>query len=338
MIRSFRDKRLIYCADAGLGSMDIRRFNSFGSRAFIVTQSIKKLSNPLQKAVFNDDGYRLLSNNIPKALKEMREFDRMDESNRLLYDDVVYKVIPADKAIDLGFTEEYETSCGNTKEKKSKGKLKQYVIVTFSRKAMEYQRYVRNRQIERARRLISSNKVDDLKKNPNDPKRFIKRDKNDKDRYYIDEEKIKKEEMFDGFYAVATNLDAEDNAKEIIRINSQRYRIEDCFRVLKTNFKARPVNHRRDDRIIAHFMTCYTALLIQRIIEVKLNRSGRHFTTDEIIENMKNMNVVNNHDLYYQATYTSSAICDALNETFRLDLDKEYYQPKDLNKKIKKIS
>lgn len=104
MIRSFRDKRLIYCADAGLGSMDIRRFNSFGSRAFIVTQSIKKLSNPLQKAVFNDDGYRLLSNNMPKTLKEMREFDRMDESNRLLYDDVVYKVIPADKAIDLGFT------------------------------------------------------------------------------------------------------------------------------------------------------------------------------------------------------------------------------------------
>ena len=140
---------------------------------------------------------------------------------------------------------------------------------------------VRNRQIERARRLISTNKVDDLKKNPNDPKRFIKRDKNDKDRYYIDEEKIKKEEKYDGFYAVATNLDAEDNAKEIIRINSQRYRIEDCFRVLKTNFKARPVNHRRDDRIIAHFMTCYTALLIQRIIEIKLNRSGRHFTTDE---------------------------------------------------------
>ena len=85
-------------------------------------------------------------------------------------------------------------------------------------------------------------------------------------------------------------------------------------------------------------MTCYTALLIQRIIEIKLNRSGRHFTTDEIIENLKNMNVVNNHDLYYQATYTSSAICDALNDTFRLDLDKEYYQPKDLNKKIKKIS
>ena len=92
---------------------------------------------------------------------------------------------------------------------------------------------------------------------------------------------------------------AENEAKKIIEINSQRYRIEDCFRVLKTNFKARPINHRKNDRIIAHFMTCYTALLIQRIMEVKLNQKGRHFTTGEIIENLKNMNVVNNHDLYY---------------------------------------
>ncbi len=149
---------------------------------------------------------------------------------------------------------------------------------------------------------------------------------------------IKKEEMYDGFYAIATNLDAENEAKKIIEINSQRYRIEYCFRVLKTNFKARPINHRKNDRIIAHFMTCYTALLIQRIMEVKLNQKGRHFTTGEIIENLKNMNVVNNHDLYYQATYTGSTLCDALNETFGLELDKEYYHPKELNKKIKKLS
>ena len=102
--------------------------------------------------------------------------------------------------------------------------------------------------------------------------------------------------MFDGFYAIATNLDAnldaKDEAKRIAEINSQRYKIEDCFRVLKTNFKARPVNHQKDDRIIDHFMTCYTALLIQRIIEVKLNQEGRHFTTGEIIENLKNMNLI----------------------------------------------
>ena len=126
-------------------------------------------------------------------------------------------------------------------------------------------------------------------------------------------------------------------AKEIIEKNSQRYRIEVCFRILKTYFKARPVNLHLKDRITAHFMICYTALLIYRIIEVKLNSRGKHFTTEEILENLKNMNVINNHDLYYQAIYENSAICDALNGIIDLELDKEYYQPKVLNKKIRKI-
>lgn len=337
MISMFKNKKLVYCADAGLGSYDIRKFNSFGSRAFIVTQSIKKLSMPLQEAVFNDCDYRLLSTNTIKSLKEMQKFDKKDTKNLSLYNDKLYKIISADKTVDLGLEEEYMTKNGKSKKRKVMGELKQYVIIVFSRKAMEYQRHVRNKQIERARKLIKDNKVEDLKKNQNDPKRFIKKDSQTKDKYYIDEDKIKEEEKYDGFYAIATNLDAINEYKEIIEINSRRYKIEDCFRVLKTTFKARPVNHSRRDRIIAHFMTCYTALLIYRLLEVKLNTKGRHFTTNEIIETLKNMNVVNNHDLYYQATYTSGKICDALNEEFILELNREYYQPKSLNKKLKKI-
>lgn len=337
MISMFKNKKLVYCADAGLGSYDIRKFNSFGSRAFIVTQSIKKLSMPLQEAVFNDCDYRLLSRNTIKSLKEMQKFDKKDTKNLSLYNDKLYKIISADKTVDLGLEEEYMTKNGKSKKRKVMGELKQYVIIVFSRKAMEYQRHVRNKQIERARKLIKDNKVEDLKKNQNDPKRFIKKDSQTKDKYYIDEDKIKEEEKYDGFYAIATNLDAINEYKEIIEINSRRYKIEDCFRVLKTTFKARPVNHSRRDRIIAHFMTCYTALLIYRLLEIKLNTKGRHFTTNEIIETLKNMNVVNNHDLYYQATYTSGKICDALNEEFMLELNREYYQPKNLNKKLKKI-
>lgn len=337
MIDMFKNKQLVYCADAGLGSYDIRKFNSFGSRAFIVTQSIKKLSSPLQEAVFNDFDYRLLSTDVSKSLREMQTFDKKDKKNLSLYNDKLYKIIVADKAVDLGLEEEYITKNGKTRKRKAKGELKQYVIIIFSRKAMEYQRYVRNRQIERARKLIRDNKVGDLKKNQNDPKRFIKKDSQTKDKYYIDEDKIKEEEKYDGFYAIATNLDAMNDYKEIIEINSNRYKIEDCFRVLKTTFKARPVNHSRRDRIIAHFMTCYTALLIYRLLEVRLNTKGRHFTTNEIIETLRNMNVVNNHDLYYQATYISGKVCDALNEEFMLELNREYYQPKSLNKKLKKI-
>ena len=337
MLRTFTSKKLIYCADAGLGSLDIRKFNSFGNRAFIVTQSIKKLSDTLKEAVFNDFEYKLLSNNKVISIEEMKSFDKKDKNNLNLYNDHAYKVIPADKLVDLGLEEIYTTKTGKTRKRKAKGTLNQYVIITFSRKMMEYQRKIRNKQIERAKKLIRNDRVEDLKKNQNDPKRFIMKAENKKDTYIINEELIKEEEKYDGYYAIATNLDAIKDAKEIFEINSQRYKIEDCFRVLKTYFKARPVNHRREDRIIGHFMVCYTALLIYRLLEVKLKQHNYHFTTGEIIENLKNMNVVNNHDIYYQSTYSGSELCNALNEVFGLELNKEYYQPKVLRKKIKKI-
>ena len=337
MLRTFTNKKLIYCADAGLGSLDIRNFNSFGNRAFIVTQSIKKLSDTLKEAVFNDFEYKLLSNNKVISIEEMKSFDKKDKNNLNLYNDHAYKVIPADKLVALGLEEIYTTKTGKTRKRKAKGTLNQYVIITFSRKMMEYQRKIRNKQIERAKKLIRNDRVEDLKKNQNDPKRFIMKAENKKDTYIINEELIKEEEKYDGYYAIATNLDAIKDAKEIFEINSQRYKIEDCFRVLKTYFKARPVNHRREDRIIGHFMVCYTALLIYRLLEVKLKQHNYHFTTGEIIENLKNMNVVNNHDIYYQSTYSGSELCNALNEVFGLELNKEYYQPKILRKKIKKI-
>ena len=337
MLRTFTNKKLIYCADAGLGSLDIRKFNSFGNRAFIVTQSIKKLSDTLKEAVFNDFEYKLLSNNKVISIEEMKSFDKKDKNNLNLYNDHAYKVIPADKLVDLGLEEIYTTKTGKTRKRKAKGTLNQYVIITFSRKMMEYQRKIRNKQIERAKKLIRNDRVEDLKKNQNDPKRFIMKAENKKDTYVINEELVKEEEKYDGYYAIATNLDAIKDAKEIFEINSQRYKIEDCFRVLKTYFKARPVNHRREDRIIGHFMVCYTALLIYRLLEVKLKQHNYHFTTGEIIENLKNMNVVNNHDIYYQSTYSGSELCNALNEVFGLELNKEYYQPKILRKKIKKI-
>lgn len=337
MIKMFTDKKFIYCADAGLGSLNIRKFNSFGSRAFIVTQSIKKLSDALKEAVFNDYDYKLLSNDEKVSIEALKSFDKYDENNRSLYEDHAYKVIPADQLIDLGLEEEVLSTNGKSRTRKAKGTLNQYVIITFSRKMMEYQRKIRNKQIERAKKLIRHNKVEDLRKNQNDPKRFIMKEGNKKDSYIINEELIREEEKYDGFYAIATNLDAPKEAKEIVRINSQRYKIEDCFRVLKTYFKARPVNHRKKDRIIGHFMVCYTALLIYRLMEAKLKQHHYHFTIEEIIENLKNMNVINNHDLYYQATYSGSELCDALNEVLSLELNKEYYQPKVLRKKIKEI-
>ena len=335
------DKKFIYCADAGLGSFNIRKFNSMGGRAFIVTQSIKKLSNTLKEAVFNDYDYRLLSSNAPITIEQLKSFDKTDKANLPLYVDKAYKVIEADKAIDLGLYEEKELKNGKTKRVKSKGLLKQRVIITFSRKTMEYQRYIRNKQIERAKKMLKGLDPDSFKKGPHDVTRFIKRvtslKSGDKviDSYILDQSVIEEEEKYDGYYAIATNL--EDDAKPIIEISLNRYKIEDCFRIMKTNFSARPVYHQNKERIIAHFVICYTALLIYRLLEAKLDDYGTHFTTENIIETLKNMEVANAQDMYYLSTYNGSQVLTSLNAIFDLGLDKKYYQPKELNKKIKKI-
>lgn len=337
MVKMFRNKKFIYCADAGLGCEDIRVFNDTSDRAFIITQSVKKLSDALKDSVFSDIDYKLLSNDSSISLEEMKSFDKTDKDNLNLYNDFAYKVLRADKDIDIGLYEEKTLKNGKTRKVKSKAVLKQYVIVTYSRKAAEYQKHIRDAQVERARKLLKRSKPEDIKKGPNDIRRFIKRNRTSQDEsYMIDEERIASEAKYDGFYAVATNL--EGSAKEILEINSKRYKIEDCFRVLKTHFNARPVHHRLENRITAHFMICYTALLIYRLLEVKLDRYGTHYTTDEILKTLKNMNVVNNKDVFYQAIYNGSDVCSALNGVFDLGLDRRYYLPKDLNKKIKKIS
>lgn len=339
--KMFNGKRFIYCADSGLGSYDIRKFNSMGGQAFVVTQSIKKLSEQLQSAVFNDCDYRRLSDDSPATLKHMKGFDKFDKNNLPLYNDEIYKVITADKAIDVGLYEEKICKNGKVRMVKSKALLKQRIIITFSRKIMEYQRHIRNSQIERAKNILKNQKVEDVKKGAHDVTRFIKRTsvgtdgEKASDHYEIDQAVIEHEEKYDGFYAIATNL--EDDAKTIIGINSRRYKIEDCFRILKTNFSARPVYHRNRNRIIAHFMICYTALLIYRLLENKLDTYGTHFTTEEILKTLQNMGVVNMQDMFYASIYTSSDVCTAINGVFDLGLDKKYYQPKELNKKLKKI-
>lgn len=333
LIKTLKNKRLIYCGDAGLGSASIRAFNDMGGRAFIVTQSIKKLSEELQNDIFNDTGYKLLSNNSCVTLKHMKSFNKFDENNISLYQDKAYKEIIVDSNIDLGLFEEKIFKNGNTKIVKSKANLKQKIIITYSRKMAEYQKNIRNKQIERAKALLARG-VDDIRKGPNDIARFIK--STNKTLYTLDQDRIDLEEKYDGFYAIATNL-LEDDPKDIIEINSQRYKIEDCFRVLKTNFNGRPVHHRLDNRIVAHFMICYTALLIYRLLEKQLKDKKYDFTINEILTTLKNMNVSNRDGLFYEAEFTSSKVCTALNDLFNFRLDKKYYQNSELTKLVKKI-
>lgn len=336
VIKMTGNKKFIYCADAGLGSYNIRKFNDMGGRAYIVTQSVKKLGQEIKDIVFNDSNYRLLSNDDAITLKEMRTFNKKDANNLSLYNDFAYKVIPANTAMDTGLYEEKVYKNGRTKKVKAKGTLHQYIIVTFSRKMMEYQRTIRERQLERAKKLLRLKDPEKIKKGPNDIRRFLKNTSSDTANYVLDMDKIHEEEKYDGFYAVATNLD--DSAKDIIAVAQNRYKIEDCFRIMKTNFDARPVFLRKPERIRAHFLICYTALLIYRLMECKLDDNLTHVTTSNLIKTLRNMNVVNMDDMYYKSIYSGSQALDALERCFELQLNRKYYRPSDLNKIVKKFS
>ena len=336
VIKMTGNKKFIYCADAGLGSYNIRKFNDMGGRAYIVTQSVKKLGQEIKDIVFNDANYRLLSNDDAITLKEMRTFNKKDANNLSLYNDFAYKVIPANTAMDTGLYEEKVYKNGRTKKVKAKGTLHQYIIVTFSRKMMEYQRTIRERQLERAKKLLRLKDPEKIKKGPNDIRRFLKNTSSDTANYVLDMDKIHEEEKYDGFYAVATNLD--DSAKDILAVAQNRYKIEDCFRIMKTNFDARPVFLRKPERIRAHFLICYTALLIYRLMECKLDDNLTHVTTSNLIKTLRNMNVVNMDDMYYKSIYSGSQALDALERCFELQLNRKYYRPSDLNKIVKKFS
>lgn len=336
VIKMTGNKKFIYCADAGLGSYNIRKFNDMGGRAYIVTQSVKKLGQEIKDIVFNDSNYRLLSNDDAITLKKMRTFNKKSANNLSLYNDFAYKVIPANTAMDTGLYEEKVYKNGRTKKVKTKGTLHQYIIVTFSRKMMEYQRTIRERQLERAKKLLRLKDPEKIKKGPNDIRRFLKNTSSDTANYVLDMDKIHEEEKYDGFYAVATNLD--DSTKDILAVAQNRYKIEDCFRIMKTNFDARPVFLRKPERIRAHFLICYTALLIYRLMECKLDDNLTHVTTSNLIKTLRNMNVVNMDDMYYKSIYSGSQALDALERCFELQLNRKYYRPSDLNKIVKKFS
>lgn len=342
ILPALEDTKLIYCADVGLGSYNIRQFNSMGGRAFIVTQSIKKLSGELKDLIFTDKNYKLLSSDRPITIEEMKSFDRFASDKLFLYNDNAYKVIPADKAVDLGLFEYKENADGSQRKVKAKGTLEQVIIVTFSRKMMEYQRSVRNRQIKRAEQMLKRNDPEEIKKGPNDIRRFMKRIAKTKSgekaevSYEMDPEKIAEEEKYDGYYAVATNL-TDDKARDIISIMSRRYQIEDCFRIIKTYFNGRPVFCWTPGHIKAHFLICYTALLIYRLLECGLDDKGVHVTTGNLITTLRNMNVADD-GMYYRALYKGSQSLNALTLYNDLALDHKKYKPSDLKKKIKKLS
>lgn len=317
ILKDFELSKFVVCTDAGLSSAENRKFNNIKGRAFITTQSVKKLKAHLKKWALEPTGWKLSG----------------DKSSHI-YD--ITQLENSKEAI-----EKFQTATFYKERWIKEDGLEQKLIVTFSLKYRDYQRRIRNGQIERAQKLIISRPTDIKKKNQNDFKRFIKStgitndgEIADKTVYDIDQDAIAKEEMYDGFYAVCTNL--EDDAPEISKINHKRWEIEECFRILKTDFKARPVYLKRDNRIKAHFTTCFLALTLYRYLEKELKEE---YTSDSLISVLRDMNFYSVPGEGYIPTYKRTDLTDALHETFGFRTDYQIVttkQMKNIFKETKK--
>ena len=306
IISDFGLSRFVVCTDAGLASVANRKFNDIQDRAFITTQSIKKLKASLREWALDPTGWKMSGSDVLYDLTELNE----------------------DSNLDLTFYKERWI-----KEKD----LEQKLIVTFSTKYQKYQQSIRNRQIERAQKVIDTNPGKLKKCNSNDYKRFISKshctengEVAENESYSIDTDLIAGEAAYDGFYAVCTNLD--DDASAIIKVNQRRWEIEESFRIMKSEFKARPVYLQRDDRIEAHFTTCFISLMIYRLLEKKL---GEKYTCHDIVTGLRDMNFFEITGEGYLPTYTRTDLTDDLHDAFGFRTDYQIVNTKQMKKIFK---
>lgn len=316
ILRDFSLSQFVVCTDSGLSSLSNRQFNTKGGRAFLTTQSLKKLKGPLRQWALNPKGWHLCGSSDPKEYN-LDDINVCDAAN------------PEDNPYhSLTFFKERWIH---------EDDLEQHLIVTFSLKYKHYQQHIRNQQIQRACQAMETH-VSSLKKHhANDFKRFIKKtpitpngEVAEKEVYALDQDRIEQEAKFDGFYAVCTSLD--DAPQDIIRLNQRRWEIEESFRIMKTEFKARPVYLSREDRIRAHFLICFLSLMIYRYLEKKMHYA---FTTTELITGIRNLNFLEAPTGDYIPTYTRTDVTDALHEAFGFRTDYEVLSASQIKKIIK---
>lgn len=309
VIKDFNCSEFVFCSDASLGGKSNRFLNSFGNRSYVITYSLKKMKKEERELALLPTQFKVPGSN------KLIDLRTLDESDPKVYNTIYYKEYPL-----------------------VTGDMDETVIITYSPKYKAYQSKIRNTQIDRAKKIIQSSDKTRKGKGSNDPARFIQRtavtedgEIAQKNIYELDKAKILEESMYDGFYAVITNL--EGDIREIININKQHWEIEENFRIMKSEFEARPVFVRREDRIKAHFLTCFISLLAYRLLEKKL---GEEFTCSQILETLRNMNVtLLSKDSGYIPSYKRTKITDKLHSSFGFRTDYEFIRKSTMRTIIK---
>ena len=307
VLQDFGCTKFIYCSDAGLGSEAIKRINHAGERAFIVTQSIKKLNKEDKKWALDKTGFKRVSDDSPADLSKIPEDD-----TGLYYKDEPY----------------------------TPHSLHQRLIITYSPKYAKYQKAIRDAQVERAEKMLKSGKIKKERRNPNDPARFIGKTAVTEDgeiakiENYLDTDKIENEALYDGLYAVTTDL-LDDDVKDILKVSEGRWEIEECFRIMKTDFEARPVYLQDEIRIKSHFLICFLSLVIYRYLEKSL---GNIYTCETILDKLKTMNFADVQEQGFMPLYTRDKITDILHSVCGFETDFQFItksQMKTIQKKSK---
>ena len=312
MLEKFDLSRFVVCTDAGLSSATNRHFNDYAGedscRSFITTQSIKKLKGHLKEWALDPKGWHLSGKPSPNTF-DLRELDEEKDKENIYFKSRWIK------------EKSQITENGKTKTIE----IEQKLVVSCSIKYRNYLRSVRNGQIERAQKLIANGESAVKKKRQNDPKRFIGTahatpagEVAECSFSYIDQDVIHEAEQYDGFYAVCTNL--EDDPETIVKVNKRRWEIEECFRIMKMDFEARPVYVKRKERILVHFITCFIALIVYRYLEKKL---GGEYTISQIISTLQEMDFIKYEGKGYQPVYTRTELTDALHQAFGFCTSKE---------------
>lgn len=312
IIKDFECAEFVICTDAGLASKSNREFNDKNNRKFVTTQSIKKLKSHLKDETLDlTKGWKTSGSTKTFDISNLRTDEKLIEKYR---DKIFYK--------ERWINED---------------DLEQRLIVTYSVKYQEYQKNIRNNQINRAKKIIASNPEKLKKPKQNDPKRFIKTlnvtndgELANKSIYSINQSIIDDEAKYDGLYAVCTNL--EDSVEDIIKVNRRRWEIEESFRIMKTDFKSRPVYHSKDEMIKAHFLTCFLALVVYRYVEKKLDE---RYTAPEIIETLREMNMTLENNDSYIPNYIRTDLTDDLHDKFGFRTDFEVVSEKNMKKILK---
>ena len=309
IIQDFNLAEIVVCTDAGLASIANRKFNDKNNRKFITTQSIKKLKDFLKEEVLDlTKGWHLFGSDKTYNIEKLRTDEKLIKQYK---DKIFYK-------------ERWIKEDG----------LEQRLIVTYSVKYQEYQKHIRNNQIERAKKLIEKNPKKIGKAKQNDPKRFIETinttDSGEvaSETYYsINQSVIDEEAKYDGLYAVCTNL--EDDVEDIVKINHKRWEIEESFRIMKSEFNARPVFHSAEETIKAHFLICFLSLTIYRYLEKKLEEK---YTVGDILDTLRDMNLKLDVSDTYSPNYIRTDLTDDLHDKFGFRTDYEAIREKNLKK------